>query len=44
MNIFPDIEFNEYDQITDLSVRKDIAKKNKIISTDSYNRTMTYLK
>ncbi len=41
---FPDISFEEYQTITDLEVRKDIAKKNKIIQTDSYNRTMTHIK
>lgn len=41
---FPEITFEEYQQITDLQVRKDIAKKNKIIQTDSYNRTMNFLK
>lgn len=41
---FPDITYQEYQQITDLQVRRDIAKKNKIIQTDSYNRTMNFLK
>jgi len=41
---FPEITFEEYQQITDLQVRKDIAKKNKIIQTDAYNRTMNFLK
>ena len=41
---FPEITFDEYQEITDLQVRKDIAKKNKIIQTDSYNRTMNFLK
>jgi len=41
---FPEISFEEYQTITDLEVRKDIAKKNKIIQTDAYNRTMNFLK
>lgn len=41
---FPEISFEEYQQITDLQVRRDIAKKNKIIQTDAYNRTMNFLK
>ncbi|MEI8252423.1 MAG: hypothetical protein WCG25_01400 [bacterium] len=41
---FPDISYQEYQQITDLQVRRDIAKKNKIIQTDAYNRTMNFLK
>jgi hypothetical protein len=41
---FPEITFEEYQAITDLEVRKDIAKKNKIIQTDAYNRTMNFLK
>ncbi|MEI8008991.1 MAG: hypothetical protein WCI00_06490 [bacterium] len=41
---FPEITFEEYQQITDVHVRKDIAKKNKIIQTDAYNRTMNFLK
>lgn len=44
LNQFPQISYEEYQQITDLQLRKDIAKKNKIIQTDSYNRTMNYLK
>lgn len=41
---FPEITFEDYQQITDLQVRRDIAKKNKIIQTDAYNRTMNFLK
>ena len=41
---FPEITFEEYQQITDLQIRRDIAKKNKIIQTDAYNRTMNFLK
>jgi nicotinic acid phosphoribosyltransferase len=44
MKKFPEISFEEYQQITDEAVRKDIAKKNKIIQTDTYNRTMTHIK
>ncbi|MEI6673114.1 MAG: hypothetical protein WCL02_07525 [bacterium] len=41
---FPEITYEQYQSITDLQVRKDIAKKNKIIQTDAYNRTMNFLK
>lgn len=41
---FPEIDFEQFQQITDLQVRRDIAKKNKIIQTDAYNRTMNFLK
>ena len=41
---FPEITFEEYQEITDLQVRKDIAKRNKIIQTDAYNRTMNFIK
>ena len=41
---FPEITFEEYQKITDVHIRKDIAKKNKIIQTDAYNRTMNFLK
>ncbi len=41
---FPEISYQEYQQISDLQVRRDIAKKNKIIQTDAYNRTMNHLK
>lgn len=41
---FPEITYQEFQMIGDLEVRKEIAKKNKILSTDAYNRTMNYLK
>lgn len=41
---FPEINFQDFEEIQDLRIRKDIAKKNKIVSTDTYNRTMTHLK
>jgi hypothetical protein len=41
---FPEISFDEFQAIDDLELRKEISKKNKILSTDAYNRTMTYLK
>lgn len=42
--MFPEISYNEFEDIDDMELRKAIASKNKIISTDAYNRTMTYLK
>ncbi|MEI7563755.1 MAG: hypothetical protein WCJ39_09320 [bacterium] len=44
LQAFPEITFEEYQEITDLQVRKDIAKRNKIIQTDAYNRTMNFIK
>ena len=41
---FPEISFQEYREIDDMEIRKEIAMKNKILSTDAYNRTMTHLK
>ncbi len=44
LNEFPQITYEEYQQITDEQVRQDIAKKNKILQTDTYNRTMNIIK
>lgn len=44
ISVFPNITYAEFEQITDLRVRKDIIKKNKILKTDAYNRTMTHLR
>jgi hypothetical protein len=44
MQTFPEISYEAYQQITDEAVRKDIAQKNKILQTDTYNRTMTHIK
>jgi putative nicotinate phosphoribosyltransferase len=44
LQVFPEISYEEFQTITDLQVRRDIAKKNKIIQTDAYNRTMNFLK
>lgn len=44
LNAFPDITFEEYNKIPDLQVKTDIGKKNKIVLTDTYNRTMTNVK
>ena len=44
LNEFPDITYEEYQNITDEQVRQDIAKRNKILQTDTYNRTMNFIK
>ena len=44
LNEFPDISYQEYQEIKDEQVRQDIAKKNKILQTDTYNRTMNHIK
>ena len=44
LNEFPNITFDEYQNITDEQLRQDIAKKNKILQTDTYNRTMNFIK
>jgi len=41
---FPAITYAEYRDIPDDDVRLDIARKNKVISTDTYNRTMSHIK
>ena len=41
---FPDITYAEFQNITDDDVRLDIGRKNKVISTDTYNRTMSHIK
>lgn len=37
---FPPISYSQYQWITDLEIRRNIAKKNRILWTDAYNRTM----
>ncbi len=44
LHAFPDVSYQEYQSIQDLDVRSDIAKRNKIVQTDAYNRTMTHIK
>lgn len=44
ITVFPQITYAEFEKITDLRVRKEIIKKNKILKTDAYNRTMTHLR
>jgi hypothetical protein len=44
LNEFPAISYQEYQEIKDEQVRQDIAKKNKILQTDTYNRTMNHIK
>lgn len=41
---FPEITFTEFQTIPYLQDRKEIAKRNKILRTDAYNRTMDYIK
>jgi nicotinic acid phosphoribosyltransferase len=41
---FPQITYAEFKEIEDDDIRLEIAKRNKIVSTDAYNRTMTYIK
>ena len=42
--MFPAISYEEFEVINDMELRKNIVSKNKIISTDAYNRTMNHLK
>ncbi|MDR2191223.1 MAG: hypothetical protein LBP53_08955 [Candidatus Peribacteria bacterium] len=44
MQMFPTLTYEEYQAITNESVRQDISQRNKIIQTDTYNRPMTYIK
>lgn len=41
---FPNITFEQFQNIDCIEWRKEIAKKNKILRTDTYNRTMDYTK
>ncbi len=41
---FPDITYAVFREIPDDDVRLDIARRNKVISTDTYNRTMNRIK
>lgn len=41
ITVFPHITYAEFEKITDIRVRKEIIKKNKLLKTDAYNRTMT---
>lgn len=41
---FPEISFDEFQSIPYIDERKKIVKKNKILRTDAYNRTMDYTK
>lgn len=43
MFAFPEITFQDFEEIDDLQVRANIIEKNKILQTDAYNRTMTHL-
>jgi len=44
LNEFPRISYEEYKKIRDEKVRQDIAEKNKLLQTDTYNRTMNHIK
>lgn len=39
---FPEISYSEFESIDDLDLRKEIAGLNKILLTDTYNRTMAH--
>lgn len=39
---FPEISYAEFESIDDLDLRKEIAGLNKILLTDTYNRTMAH--
>lgn len=41
---FPEISFEDFQAIPYLDERKEIVKRNKILRTDAYNRTMDYIK
>jgi len=43
MFAFPEISFEDFNEIDDMEVRENIIGKNKILQTDAYNRTMTHL-
>lgn len=41
---FPEISWEEYNQITNEAVKADIASKNRLLISDTYNRTMDWTK
>ena len=41
---FPEITYREFRGIADDDVRLDIARRNKVISSDTYNRTMSHVR
>jgi hypothetical protein len=41
---FPNISFQEFQKIPDIATRREIAKRNKVLNTDAYNRTMDAIK
>ena len=41
---FPSISYERFEAIDDLEIRKRIVQKNKILQTDTYNRTMNFLR
>lgn len=44
LRVFPHITYAEFEKITDIYVRREIIKRNKILKTDAYNRTMTEIR
>jgi nicotinic acid phosphoribosyltransferase len=44
LHVFPQISYDEFEEIDELDVRRDIVEKNKLLRTDAYNRTMAWLK
>jgi len=41
---FPHISYEEFKKIDDMRVRREIVKRNRILMTDTYNRTMEHIK
>ena len=41
---FPEVTFEQFQNCSDAKVRDNIVSKNRILSTDTYNRTMNHIK
>lgn len=41
---FPAISYQDFESVDDLAVRKEIVSRNKLLQTDTYNRTMNFLR
>ncbi len=42
--VFPQITYEEFENIKNIQVRKDIVGANRILQTDAYNRTMAHMR
>jgi hypothetical protein len=43
-DVFPEVTFEQFQECKDAKVRDSIVSKNRLLSTDTYNRTMNHIK